>query len=232
MTQLGGLAWLGALAFRRRFPAFAGLYAVVFLAAHLLAPTYGRVALPCFGDALRSQSPAYCLMMRNFVVPELRHVAQDTAQNANAAFPGTVTLTLDGGFPFWDEFPMLPHLSHDDGEKLDLAFYYQRDGEYLPGTTRSPIGFWAFELTGPDACPPAFPTMRWGMSWIQPLLRDLRFEPERTAHVIRVLSADPRVGKIFVEPELVTAMSVQHEKVRFQGCRAARHDDHIHFQLK
>lgn len=39
-------------------------------------------------------------------------------------FPGTVTLYLDANFPFFDGFPLLPHLSHVDGRKRDIAYYY------------------------------------------------------------------------------------------------------------
>ena len=59
--------------------------------------------------------------MRNFVVPELRAVAEGAADRLADEYPGTVTLALDGGFPFAG-LPLLRHLSHDDGEKLDLAF--------------------------------------------------------------------------------------------------------------
>ena len=148
-----------------------------------------------------------------------------------AQFPGTVTLALDGNFPFLDAFPMLPHLSHGDGDKLDLAFYYVDAGGYAPGRTASPIGYFAFERVGEETCPAVWPTLRWDMAWFQPLVRDLDLEPQRTAALIRALVADPRVGKVFVEPPLAARLGVAAEKVRFQGCRAARHDDHIHLQL-
>lgn len=45
------------------------------------------------------------------------------------------------------------------------------------------------------------------------------------------LAADPRVGRIFVEPHLRESLGLASEKFGFQGCRAARHDDHVHFQL-
>jgi hypothetical protein len=39
------------------------------------------------------------------------------------------------------------------------------------------------------------------------------------------------VAKIFVEPPLAAQLGLSDPKIRFQGCRAARHDDHIHIQL-
>ncbi len=235
LTQLGGLAYALALCMRRgwlvRLTAFALGYLLVFGAAQLAAPHFGRVPLPCAGQVLRMQSLFYCATMRNFVTPELAEVAQDAAETLATVFPGTVTLVLDGNFPFLTGFPLPPHLSHDDGQKLDFAFFYRDAGGYAPGRTASPLGYFAFEATGPDQCPPAFLTMRWDMGWFRPFLRDLDLEPQRTVALIRALSADGRVAKIFVEPPLAASLGVTGPKIRFQGCRAARHDDHIHIQL-
>lgn len=231
LTQIGGLAWLAALAFRRRLLAFALTYAALWFAALWIAPTFGREPLPCAGDGpMRVQSPVYCLLNRQYVTPELAAVARDLAQQMNRDFPGTETLVLDAGFPFIEGFPLLPHLSHDDGEKLDLAFYYADRSGYLPGRTRSPIGYFAFETTG-SSCPEVWPTLRWDIGWLQPLWRALELEPARTRAAIDFLVTDSRTGKVFLEPELQTALGLSHAKLRFQGCRAARHDDHIHVQL-
>ncbi|RYG93352.1 hypothetical protein EU803_01520 [Loktanella sp. IMCC34160] len=232
LTQLGGIAWLASLVFRRRLLAFLAVYAAVWGVAFALAPLTGREALPCFGKPLRMQSAFYCVTMRNYVTPDLAQVAAEAAQAVDAAYPGTVTLALDGGFPFLTGMPLLPHLSHDDGEKLDLAFYYQDTEEaYLPGRTRSPVGYWAFELAEDDYCPRTFPTLRWKMAFLQPLWPDRSLEEERTAALIQHLSEDARVAKIFVEPPLAQSLGVAGAKIRFQGCRAARHDDHVHIQL-
>ncbi len=231
LTQLGGLAWLFALTFRRRFLAFALAYGTLWGLAMATAPLSGRVPLPCSGGPLVMQSILYCALNRHYVTPELRDAAQDLARQMDTRFPGTVTLALDGNFPFGDGFPLLPHLSHDDGQKLDLAFYYtDASGAYLPGRARSPIGYFAFEQ-GPTDCPPAFPTLRWNLDWLQPLFRDRPLDPDRTRAVLVLLAEDPRIGRIFVEPHLARRLAVADPKIRFQGCRAARHDDHIHIQL-
>ncbi|MGL4321023.1 MAG: hypothetical protein ACRCS3_09185, partial [Paracoccaceae bacterium] len=65
----------------------------------------------------------------------------------------------------------------------------------------------------------------------QGLWPDRPLDGPRTAALIRLLAADPRVAKVFVEPPLAAALGLSDPKIRFQGCRAARHDDHIHFQL-
>ncbi len=192
----------------------------------------GRVALPCFGEPLRAQSMLYCVLNRSYVTAETAAVASDLATAMAQRFPGTITLTLDGNFPFVTGFPLLPHLSHDDGEKLDLAFYYSdAEGRPLSGETRSPLGYWAFENPSDASCPANSPTLRWNFAWAQGLFPDRPLDATRTAAAIRWLADDPRVTKIFVEPPLAQKLGVTGPKVRFQGCRAARHDDHIHFQL-
>jgi hypothetical protein len=231
LTQLGGLAWLLALGFRRRVLVFVLGYAALWGTAQVAAPVFGRVPLPCGGEVLRAQSFVYCALMRNFVAPEMLAVAEDAAAAVAAEYPGTVTLALDGGFPFLDGMPLVPHLSHDDGEKLDFAFYYADPKGYAPGMTASPLGYFAFER-GKEQCPAVWATLRWDMGWFQPLVRDfLTLEPDRTRALIRVLAADARVGKVFVEPPLAARLGVAGAKIRFQGCRAARHDDHVHVQL-
>ncbi len=229
LTQLGGIAWIIALFFRRRLIVFLLAYAGLWTLAYTTSP---RRALPCFGEPLRMQSPLYCALNRHYVAPELASVAQDAATRMAITFPGTITLALDGGFPFMDGMPLIPHLSHDDGEKLDFAFYYATpDGRYLPGQTRSPLGYFAFENTPPENCPANSLTLRWQLSWLQTLLPNRPLDGPRTAALITQLAADPRVSKIFVEPPLAARLGLSHPKIRFQGCRAARHDDHIHIQL-
>lgn len=231
LTQVGGIAWLLALAFRRRLLAFGIAYAALSVGAGVLAPLLGRVPLPCSGEPLRMQSWMYCALNRHYASPALAEVLRDTANAMAARHPGTETLVLDAGFPFLEGFPLLPHLSHDDGEKADLAFYYlDARGRPRPGETRSPIGYFAFE-PGPTDCPRAWPTLRWDLDWVQPLWPAWQPDTARMGTLIDLLAQDTRVGKVLLEPHLAQTWGVAHPKVRFQGCRAARHDDHVHLQL-
>jgi hypothetical protein len=232
VSQLGGIAWLLALRFQRRVLAFLLIYAAFWGVAQGAAPLFGRVPLPCFGEVMRAQSPLYCVLLRNFATPELAEVAVGAAGKVAAQYPGTVTLVLDAGFPFGDGIPLLPHLSHDDGKKLDFAFYYaDAAGSYLPGQTASPLGYFAFLRAGPETCAPLWLTLRWEMHWFRPLTRELSIEPERTRALVEAVLADSRVGKVFVEPPVAAALGLADDRLRFQGCRAARHDDHVHIQL-
>ena len=85
VTQLGAFAWVlaylvSSLALGRRMRR--ALFAVVFVAsygalwssAQAAAPLFGRVAISCAGERTdRMQTPLmYCLMLRNFVAPDLR----------------------------------------------------------------------------------------------------------------------------------------------------------------
>lgn len=230
LTQLGGIAWLVSLAFRWRLPAFLVAYAALSALAVWTAPVFGRVPLSCAGDGpLRVQGWLYCALNRNYVAPELAAALADAATEMDRRFPGTETLVLDANFPFLAGFPLLPHLSHDDGRKADLAFYYQDEGGYLPGATRSPIGYFAFE-EGAEACPVSG-WLRWDLRWLQPFWPSYGFDEVRTRHLLATLAADGRIGKLLIEPHLRTRLGLPGGKIRFQGCHAARHDDHVHVQL-
>ncbi len=218
LTQIGGLAFGFSLLFRRRLLAFAALYLGALLGAWQIAPLFGRAPLSCFGGPLRSAVYS-CALARNYAKPAMLDALQDAAE----AMPsGTITLALDLNFPFFNGFPLPPHLSHDDGEKADLAFYYMREGVYLAGKTRSPIGYFAYE-SGPSACGAPHESLS--------LWPDYALDAARTRSLIAHLSADARITKIFIEPHLAQRLDLSGPKIRFQGCHAARHDDHIHLQL-
>ncbi len=132
LTQIGGFAWFVSLFFRRKLFTFLVAYIALSLSAIWIAPISGRIALSCLSDGpLQIQSWIYCALNRNYVTPELADVLKQTAQEMDQRFPGTVTLVLDANFPFLTGFPLIPHLSHDDGDKADIAFYYRDETGYL-----------------------------------------------------------------------------------------------------
>ncbi len=231
LTQLGGIAWAISLGFKRRLMVFIAAYMTLSAAALYIAPHFGRVPLSCFGNnPMQVQSLFFCALNRNYVTLELKAVTNDLAAHMAANHPGTVTLILDANFPFIDGFPLLPHLSHKDGRKVDIAFWYQKDGQFLRGQTRSPIGYFAFE-DGPTDCPETWLTLRWDFAFLQSFLRFAELDASRTKAALNWLARDPRVEKVFIEPHLKDQLGEDSPKIRFQGCRAARHDDHIHFQI-
>ena len=234
VSFVGGAAWLLSLFFTGwgRFFVFVATYGALSLGFLWFSPMWGLSALPCAGDGpLRSQSVFYCATNRQFVSIETARVVQNLAEHVAREYPGTLTLALDGGFPLANGFPLLPHLSHSDGRKLDLAFYYRRGGSYARGETKSPIGYFAFE-DGPTDCKSARFSLRWDLDWLQGYWKKLELDEGRMRTAVLWLSQHPSIEKIFLEPHLTSALRLRHPKVRFQGCRAARHDDHIHIQLK
>lgn len=254
LTQIGGLAYLVALAVVRvcdirrwwLMPSlFLLVYAGLTIATAFVAPAFGRVPLSCMAgkaDRLIVRSPIYCALNRNYVTPHLRNLAHALADHMDRAFPGTTTVALDASFPFLNGFPLLPHLSHTDGRKLDFAYYYRNaDGTFLSGMTRSPIGYFAFEQPAEIDEQPCegrndWLTGRWDLAPIQRLFPDYRIEERRMIAAIDWLTSEgvSRFGveKIFLEPHLKNALGITDDHVRFQGCRAARHDDHIHVQMR
>ncbi|TCL95898.1 hypothetical protein C8J38_101247 [Rhizobium sp. PP-WC-2G-219] len=252
LTQIGGLAYLVSLGLVRlagwrkgvaTFFVFLVVYAGATVLTQSIAPVFGRVPLSC-GQAdmpLAVRSPLFCALNRNYVTPAMKTAAIALARHMEMTYPGTVTLALDANFPFLSGFPLLPHLSHNDGRKLDVAFYYRApDGEPLNGVTRSPLGYFAFEQPQPgDVLPCAgrhdLLSFRWDLDVLQPMFKRLPLDEARTAGAVSWLSTrgqDLGVEKIFIEPHLARTLGVENEIVRFQGCRAARHDDHIHFQVR
>lgn len=117
------------------------------------------MAFSCRARApLQVQSWFYCATNRNYVSPQVAEVLVDAAVAVDHAYPGSKTLVLDANFPFLTGFSLLPHSSHNDGEKVDLAFYSRDESGYLSGQTRSPIGYFVFE-PGVSECPDAWPAL-------------------------------------------------------------------------
>jgi len=62
---------------------------------------------------------------------------------------------------------------------------------------------------------------------------DYTFDGARTREMLRLLVEHPSIEKILIQPDLKKRLNLeQYAKVRAQGCQAARHDDHVHVQLK
>jgi len=245
LTQLGGVAWGLALVLRRVFGRFwlifAALYLCLSITAHYIAPLAGRVALPCLdaGPAhIAVLNPVYCALNRHYVSPAMKTYADALSAHMHDIYPGTRTRALDANFPFLDGFVLLPHLSHDDGNKLDLGFYYtDANGDYRLGQTRSYIGYWGYEQPRPGDPQPCADddrfSLRWDMGWLQNIRHDWRLDQARTREALRWLANTPAGPnyKIFIEPHLSTRLGISGDTIRFQGCRAARHDDHIHIEF-
>ncbi len=255
LTQLGGIILWISFGLRNCFEnhkslrlntvwIFALLYSLsVLVIVPMTATHFGRVPLQCLtseNEPYEANSLLYCALMRNYVTPELKYTLERLTNHMAEKYPGTIVSYLDANFPFGDGFPMLPHLSHKDGKKLDLAFFYKdrATGELTEKGGGWSIGYWSFAPATAHQQTKACEVdgvLRWNFNWLQPVFSDLSLDIERTSEMLFFLSNDTstqNVQSIFVEPYLKGVLNVHHEKIRFAGCNAARHDDHIHFQVQ
>lgn len=227
---------------------WAGVFFLVYLACTLLlipalAPQFGRVALPIkkTGD-LRPHTWVTCLLNRHYVTPELRTTVDRIQSAYKNEIPGVPIVYLDANFPFWDGFPLLPHLSHNDGKKLDLAFVYKRKGtdQIIPGGAATLTGYG--DCTLPTTNEVDQPARCLGAGhWFYDITRQLAFRSRgtsvveddwRTGRLVKHITNESRISKVFLEPHLARRWGVAGGKVRFQGCHSVRHDDHIHLQIR
>ena len=128
-TQIGGVLYLISLLLisnkksnyklKRTF-FFIGIYLVTtFLIVPKVAPIFGRVKLE---DNHRLEAHSYItkLFNRNYVTKKMYSVLTDISLGTNKESPHLKVIFLDANFPFIDGFPLLPHLSHNDGKKIDI----------------------------------------------------------------------------------------------------------------
>ena len=194
--------------------------------------TTGLVPLPCVDDSpLRPHTRGYCLIQRHYVRAGPRAALMEAAAKLAGRYPGSSVRYMEASWPIGRR-PMPPHLSHGDGRQVDLAlFYVDLAGRPIGGPpTRS--GYGACEpprKTGDRRCTGATARPSKIDAPDPPKDRTWRLDEARTAAVVRLLAADPRVRRIFIEPHLKARLGLSGlGKVRFAGCQAARHDDHIH----
>jgi hypothetical protein len=208
----------------------------------LLARPLGRVPLPVTRHHhLQPQNIFTCLLNRNYVRPALKEIAEQVAIDMNREFPGTEINYLDASFPFIDKFPLFPHLSHNDGKKLDLSFCYI-DSKSGAATNQTPsfCGYGICEEPNPGEQDQPCICAQQGY-WNYNLMRKIvpqgkkgqfLFDSLRTKRMVVLLVSEARVGKVFIEPHLKTRLRLSYDKIRYHGCQAVRHDDHIHVQLQ
>jgi hypothetical protein len=250
LTQVGGVllwpAW-GAVwsategMSRGRAWARCGLMLAVYLLGTqallpLIAARTGRVRLPAFATADTPLGPlvlATVLLNRGYVRPHTRDAVLSGARAAAAHEPGLVVRYLDAGFPFpWP--PLLPHLSHGDGQRVDLSLHWSRDGQPVGGA-RSPIGYLGYaeeggerpECAGVQQVVAGVPVdLRWDVAWLQPLLPARDLDVGRTRAMLRGMAGQPHVCSVLLEPTLHSLLAAP--KLAANGCGVARHDDHVH----
>ena len=217
---------------------FLPLYLIFTLAIiPLVAPLFGREKI----QRTKNIKPAFLmtdLLNRNYVDFDLNQVLHTTADLLEESH--IEIKYLDANFPFWDGFPLLPHRSHDDGKKIDISLMYITADGKLTNKKKSNSGYGVFE--GPNKkefdqiskCKSAgyfqydFPKyLTFGKK-----NRSLLYSNSHTKQLISSILAQKEVQKILIEPHLKNRLDIGDSRLRYHGCKAVRHDDHIHVEIK
>ena len=253
ITQIGGAIYLAVVIVyktlgikKKRWKV--GLFSLVYLLITLfvippIAKKNNRVPLPFFKSAkhhVKPQTVFTSLANRHYVRPELKSMIFEVAEQANQKYPGLDVRYLDGNFPLFEKFRMLPHLRHDNGKKLDVSFIYKDKKQKYTGRYFSFFGYgFSAKPTGTEQNLPAQCAAqgRWQYNIIEKVVpdqngRELEFAKAENAFLIKKIVSHPNTGKVFIEPHLKTRLGLSgFNQIRFHGCWAVRHDDHMHIQM-
>jgi hypothetical protein len=162
------------------------------------------------------------------------------SSSLNREFPKTKLIYLDANFPFFNGFPLLPHLSHNDGKKIDLSIIYEDGNKNITNLKPSNSGYGIFVKAIKNKTNQTSICKQNGY-WQYDFTKhftfgsnktNLNLSEKATRKLIQILCAKEQISKIFIEPHLKKRLKLLNSKVRFQGCQAVRHDDHIHFQIR
>jgi hypothetical protein len=262
ISQIGGLVLLACLPFFKwmdtqlplvrlaqwvfKAAIFGLLYTIAtFWIVPPLAKHYGRVPMPYSDEHpnLRQHNFLTVLLNRHYVRPTLRKITERVAEKLAERYQDSLVITyLDCNFPFFNGFSLEPHLSHDDGRKMDLSF------QYLDAATKKPaydcpswIGYGVSE--DPRVGEENYPEKcreegNWQYSFMKKTLVSQRYKADfvldanKTKDVINYFLADNRINFILLEPHLKKRLGFDNnQRVRRPPCEAVRHDDHFHVAI-
>lgn len=242
ITQVGGLIWLFSVWIsqstkkKKRY-----IFPVLYLFCNLIiippiAKLLGREKLPVFDKTLKPIHWCYPLLFRNYVDPKLKVVLQDTAHVLFISKAISINY-LDANFPFFDGFPLLPHLSHNDGKKIDISLLYLDKNNNPTPKKPSRSGYGVYVSTENKTYNRCITQGYWHYDFSKYITfgtkNNLKFDKKNTKILIAQLISNSSVNKIYIEPYLKTALGFSEvNKIRFHGCKAVRHDDHIHLEIK
>ncbi|MBI1224057.1 MAG: hypothetical protein GC192_02360 [Bacteroidetes bacterium] len=254
-TQVGGLIWLAFLPFyqwlKGKFvpkweyrlvgiTSFTCIYCLVslYIVPPLAKWQCGRVPLPIFSDSnLKPHNVLYfCLLNHHYVRPAVKESCEKVANQMAIRFPGTKTYYLDANFPFFNGYPLEPHFTHRNGTTVDMAFDWLdvKSGNPMNGApTTLAYGASAKPLQGEvdmeEKCGNFLRSFEMRVTKHFYKEESYKLDETRTAELIQLFSNQKSVHKILLEPHLKTRLGLDKiDKIRFQGCKAARHDDHFH----
>ncbi len=239
-TQVGGLLWLFSVWLSIKFKKKKRyVFPVVYLIfnAFLIPPIanqFGRKKLPVFEKQLQPKNIFYPLLFRNYVDENLEMVLKASSLEL---IKKDIRITyLDANFPFFDGFPLLPHRSHDDGKKIDINFMYMDGNGKSTNKKPSISGYGAYVDANNHTASNCLKKGYWQYDFPKYLtlgtINSLKFDETKTKSTIKEFLSHSQTEKIFIEPYLKERLHLKNGKIRFHGCKAVRHDDHIHLQVK
>ncbi len=246
-TQIGGIIYLLCLIITKKWPRnlkikpiilFIGLYTIsTLIIVPLIAPIFGRERVK-HTDSIKPTNYMTVFLNRNYVRPKLNELLLQTEKELNGS--GIEIHYLDGNFPFMNKFPLFPHLSHNDGKKIDISLIYETKTGEITHKQKSISGYGVFEDPKSNEYNQIDKCLKSGyFQYDYPkyvtfgkINKDIVFSEKGTKTLINSILKNKSLGKLFIEPHLKKRMNLAHDKIRYHGCRAVRHDDHIHLQLK
>lgn len=213
---------------------------IVFFIPALSKP-FGREPLPWNSDLIEASNLSTIVLFRNYsahggknILDQITRNTRDLSQNQDIKL-----IYLDANFPFMDGFPLLPHLSHDDGKKIDLAFLYSQNGTYRQAKIPNLIGYGMFEspqvgeIDQPEICRDKG---YWLYSALSQFTTRWRANLQADSRLNKCLGlsicSHQKIKRVFLEPHLVHRWGIKSAKMKFHGCHAVRHDDHFHIEIR
>jgi len=207
-----------------------------------IAGFYGRVPLPIFSENnLGPRSILTVILNRHYVRFELKETTLRISTEMALLHPGIRINYFDANHPFYKGYPLIPHLSHNDGKKLDLGFvYYEIDNNQISPNTPSVIGYGISEepnhgeFDRPSDC--SQNPKNWMYNFMRNLYpqgakRDYQFNAITTRELINLFARNRNIQKIFLEPHLKARLNLTSGKIQPVQCGSVRHDDHFHVQV-
>lgn len=248
ISQIGGVVYFISLVLYKRIRfqmpgklalVFTILYLVsTFLIVPTISPWFGRQKIDN-NSYLKSASYITLLLNRNYVTPETNKFLNEVSNQLMHEKSKVQIRYLDACFPFIKGFPLLPHLSHNDGRKIDLSLVYEDETGAIVSRGKSISGYGIFEDTRRNEFNQCKECLEKGyFQYDYPkyltlgsINSDLKFSERGTKELIGAILNNKNLTKIFIEPHLKQRLKLDDKRVRFHGCGAVRHDDHIHVQI-
>lgn len=151
-TQIGGIVYLLSVFFSKKWKRnFRFKTQVIFLLFYFfstflivpfVAPIFGREKIK-HSESIKPTNYITDLLNRNYVSPKLNQLLRNTENQLKST--NIKIHYLDANFPFIHKFPLLPHLSHNDGNKIDISLIYETKEGKITNKQKSLSGYGVFE---------------------------------------------------------------------------------------